>query len=97
MSSRRPHQWRKYPVAAVYFLIFLATYLFVVIDSYVTPDSIAGVWLIPATFPWSLVIVFLLPDWSRPFLDLFFFAIAALNALLIGIVEHRCRARRGSR
>lgn len=80
-------------MAAVYSLLFLATYLFVVIDSYVTPDSIAGIWLIPATLPWGLF----LQDWPRPFFDLFFFAGAAVNTLLIGIVEHRCRARRDGR
>lgn len=90
---REQQKSRKYPVAAVYLLLFLATYLFVIIASYTTPGSIAGIWLIPASLPWGLF----LQDWPSPFFDLFFFAAAGVNALLIGVLEHRLRARRDNR
>lgn len=87
---------RRYPLAAVYVLIFLGAYAFMIIDSYVTPASFAGIWLVPVTAPWSLIVVFFLPEWPRPFFDLFFFAAAGVNTLLIGALE-RLRARRDNR
>ncbi|MFZ5850935.1 MAG: SCO4225 family membrane protein [Actinomycetota bacterium] len=65
--------------------------------SYVTPASFAGIWLVPVTAPWSLIVVFFLPEWPRPFFDLFFFAAAGVNTLLIGALEHRLRTRRDNR